>query len=102
MALSPLMHWQMPGTKTPDGGLKFPSSSNASCAGDCNGCTRLLERVPEAVAGVMPGAALSGLDDIGENLLPHDQQGKRQPAEAADGRCRDRERGRERPEGLRL
>ena len=37
-----------------------------------------------------------------EDALPHDQQGDRQPAEAADGRCRDRRRRRKRPEGPRL
>src|SRR5882672_7734155 len=50
----------------------------------------------------MPGVALSGLDIDRKKPLPHDQQGNRQPAEAADGRCRDWRCGRKRSEGPRL
>ena len=60
---------------------------------------RLLERLAEAVAGDLPGGAVSGLDLGGEDPIPHDQHRDRQPAQAADGGCRDRRRGRERQKG---
>ena len=50
----------------------------------------------------MPGGAVSGLDLGRENPIPHDQQGNRQPAQATDGRCRDRRYRRKRPERPRL
>src|SRR5882757_7688925 len=71
-------------------------------AGECNGPSRLLERLAQAFPRVMPGGALSGLDLGRENPLPHDQQGNRKPAEAADGRRRDRRCRRKRAKGPRL
>jgi len=47
----------------------------------------------------MSGGAVSGLDLGREDPIPHDQQGDRQSAETADGRCRDRRCRRQRPEG---
>src|SRR5690349_4924551 len=61
---------------------------------DCHGPSRLLERNAETLAGELSRRALPGLDCGGEDPLPPDQQGDRPPAEAADGRRRDRRGGR--------
>jgi hypothetical protein len=44
-----------------------------------NGPSRILERLAETVAGVLPGRAVPGLNRCRKDPLSHDQPGDRQP-----------------------
>src|SRR5947207_1762308 len=54
----------------------------------------LLERLPQAVPGLVSDLAISG--DIGarEDQFPPAPQAEREPNQVQEGRCRDRARGR--------
>ena len=55
-----------------------------------HGPPSVLERLPEAVAGLVPDRPLSGVVELRAGILQPDQYQDRKPPQAADGRFRDR------------
>src|SRR5215510_3019435 len=67
-----------------------PSSTN----GVSRGPARVLERLSQAVAGLMPDRTVPGLVRARENQLPPAAQADRQQDQVQEGRRRDRARSR--------
>src|SRR5215510_12600354 len=61
--------------------------------GVSRGPARILERLPEALAGIVSGRAVPREQRAREDQLQSDQQEDRQPHQVSQGGCGDRRRG---------